>query len=334
MKAVVQRRYGSPEELELREIERPSPGANEVLVRVRAASVHPDVWHTVTGRPYVLRLMGSGLRRPKQPVPGTDLAGEVVAVGTGVSRFRPGDEVFGETVRGHQWSNGGSFAEYAVAAESTLALKPAAAGFAQAAALPTSALIALQNFPPACRRPQARVLVNGAAGGVGGCAVQLATSYGAHVTGVDLADKLDVVRALGADQVLDGEAEDFTRGDARYDLVFDVLGNRPFAACRRVLDPGGRYVLIGHDRFGQAAGRVLGSLPRFLALMARAPFRPELRGGAERRDQRKMMAEVARLLESGRLAPVLDRTYPLEEYGAALRRLTEGRAQGRIVLTM
>jgi NADPH:quinone reductase-like Zn-dependent oxidoreductase len=215
-----------------------------VLVRVRAASVHADVWHVVTGWPYVLRLMGAGLRRPKNQVPGTDVAGVVEAVGASVTRFSPGDEVFGETMLGMQWRNGGAFAEYVAAPEDALALKPKHVGFEQAAAVPTSGFIAAANLQPG--RPIApgqRVLVNGAAGNVGAIAVQLARAQGAQVTGVDHTDKLDLVRALGADHVIDYTAVDFTRGAERYDLLFDVASNLTVAAARRVLTPTGMYVL-------------------------------------------------------------------------------------------
>lgn len=255
MRAVVQDAYGSPDGLAVREVDLPVVRDDDVLVRVHAASVHPDVWHVVTGRPYVLRLMGSGLLRPKYRIPGTDMSGQVESVGKNVTRFKQGDEVFGETVLGNQWKNGGAFAEYVSVPQDALAHKPANVTFEQAAAVPTAGLIVLQNLRGVRLRPGAKVLVNGAAGGVGGCAVQLAKAYGAHVTGVDETGKLDLVRSLGADQVVDYTREDFTRGAERYDLIFDIPGNRSFAECRRVLALDGSYVLIGHDRFGDAGGR-------------------------------------------------------------------------------
>ena len=202
MKAVVQDRYGSPDDvLQLREIDKPVVGDNEVLVRVRAASVHPDVWHVVTGRPYVLRLMGAGLLKPKNPVPGTDVAGLVESVGKDVTRFRPGDEVFGETHSKLQWRNGGAFAEYVSVPQDTLALKPEGIAFEQAAAVPTSGFIALHNLQDGGQiQPGESVLINGAGGGVGTIAVQLAKAYGARVTGVDTTEKMELVRSLGADQ--------------------------------------------------------------------------------------------------------------------------------------
>ena len=203
MRAIVQETYGALDALSLGEIPRPDPAEDEVLIRVRAASVHPDVWHVVAGRPAVLRLMGSGVRRPKDKVPGTDVAGVIESVGAAVTRFRPGDEVFAETIRGVQWRNGGAYAEYATAPEEGVALKPPDVSFEEAAAVPTAGLIALNNLPQSRVLPGHRVLVNGAAGGVGAIAVQLAKAYGAHVTGVDHTRKLALVRSLGADRVID-----------------------------------------------------------------------------------------------------------------------------------
>ena len=208
MEAILQSRYGPIDDLQLGQVARPVPAEDEVLVRVRAASVHPDVWHVVTGQPAVLRLMGSGVRHPKEQVPGTDVAGVVESVGRAVTQFRPGDEVFGKTVRGVQWRNGGAFAEYATAPEDGVALKPAGVSFEEAAAVPTAGLIALNNLPQRRVPPGSRVLVNGAAGGVGAFAVQLAKAYGAEVTGVDHRSKLALVRSLGADRTIDYTRED------------------------------------------------------------------------------------------------------------------------------
>ncbi|MDH2426900.1 NAD(P)-dependent alcohol dehydrogenase [Sphaerisporangium sp. TRM90804] len=334
MKAVVHDSYGSPDVLRLREIDIPAVGDDEVLVRVRAASVHPDVWHVVSGRPYVLRLMGAGLRRPRNPVPGTDVAGHVESVGKSVTRFKPGDEVFGETLRGNQWRNGGAFAEYVCAPQDGLALKPAGVTFEQAAAVPTSALIALQHLPAKRLRPGGRVLVNGAGGGVGSFAVQIAKAYGATVIGVDHGAKLDMVRSLGADRVIDYTQEDFTRAGERYDLIFDVPGNHSFADCRRVLTPEGTYVLIGHDHFGGVGGRWLGSLPHFSKLMALSLFRAQLPKPSSPPSREESMAVLAELLETGKLTPIVGRTYPLSEVPEAIRHLVEGEAQGKIVITV
>ncbi|MFK3980641.1 NAD(P)-dependent alcohol dehydrogenase [Micromonospora sp. NPDC050397] len=335
MRAIVQDRYGSPGDLRLREIERPAVGDDEVLVRVRAASVHPDVWHVVTGHPFVLRLMGSGLLRPGCPVPGTDLAGVVEAVGGNVTRFQPGDEVFGESVRGHSWRNGGTFAEYASVPADGLAAKPANVTFAQAAVVPTAGYITLLNLSGVRVLPGARVLVNGAGGGVGALAVQIAKADGAHVTGVEHTRKLELVRALGADEVLDHTRDDFTRADQRYDLIVDIPGNHPVAACRRVLTPEGTYVLVGHDQFGRTGHGWLGSLPRFAKLAMLSLFVRQLRGRASSGlGKREAMNRLAAYLAAGQLTPVIDRAYPLGEAAEAIRHLAEGEPVGRIVLTI
>src|SRR5918996_1380960 len=309
MKAIVQEKYGSPYDvLNLKDVDKPMLKDDEVLVRVHAASVHPDVWHLVRGMPYVLRLMGAGLLRPKNSVPGTDVAGRVESVGKNVTQFQQGDEVFGETIKGHQWTNGGAYAEYASVPEDSLALKPANITFDQAAAVPTSGVIALQNLPDEGRlQPGQSVLVNGAGGGVGTLAVQLAKAYGANVTGVDDTEKLDTVRSMGADQVIDYTQEDFTQSGERYDLIFDIPGNHPFSACRRVLALNGKYVLIGHDRFGQGAGRWFGSMPRVLKLLALAPFVTQLPPPNFAMPNKKVsMAVLRQFLEAGKLTPVID----------------------------
>ncbi len=333
MQAVVQDRYGAPARLRLREMPRPEIGADEVLVRVRATSVHPDVWHVVTGRPAVLRLMGSGLLRPKNPVPGTDLAGVVEAAGAAVSGLRPGDEVFGESLRGFSWRNGGAYAEYAAVPQEALALKPANVTFEQAASVATAGYITLLNLPATPWQPGWNVLVNGAGGGVGGLALQLAKANGARVTAVEHTRKLDLVRALGADHVLDYTADDFTRGTERYDLIVDIPGNRSYAECRRVLAPTGRYVLIGHDHFGQAGRGVLGSLPRFAGLALKSRSDKRLRGaGPGKLTKQQAMQTLRAYLESGQLAPIIDRTFPLAEAGAAIDYLATGEPLGRVVL--
>jgi NADPH:quinone reductase-like Zn-dependent oxidoreductase len=335
MQAIVQERYGSPADLELREVDRPSVGDDEVLVRVRAASVHPDVWHVVCGRPWVLRLMGSGFFRPKYPIPGTDMAGVVDAVGVNVTRFRPGDAVFGETIAKHQWINGGAYAEYVSVREQWLAPKPDNVTFEQAASVPTSGFIALTNLPEAgLLGPGRKVLVNGAGGGVGSLALQIVKSHGAHVTAVDFPNKLGLLRSLGADRVLDATREDFTRGMERYDLVFDVPGNHPFSACRRVLTPEGRYVLVGHEGFGASGGRVLGLFPRFFGLMFLSRFVKQLgRGSAPMPDRSQTLSTLRALLEAGSITPIIDSTYPLRATREAFRRMTEGEPQGKVIIT-
>ncbi|MEX0763359.1 MAG: NAD(P)-dependent alcohol dehydrogenase [Dehalococcoidia bacterium] len=337
MKAIVQDRYGPPGDvLELREIDKPTLKDDEVLVRVHAASLHPDVWHLVRGRPYVLRIMGAGLRKPKNRVPGTDVAGHVEAVGRNVTRFQPGDEVFGESVRGHQWQNGGAYAEYASVPEDSLALKPANVTFEQAAAVPTSAIIALNGLRGQGQvQPGQKVLVNGAGGGVGAFAVQLARAFGAEVTGVDSTSKLDMVRSLGADHVIDYTREDFTVGSERYDLIFDIPGNHPFSACRRALAPGGTYVLIGHDQFGASGRRILGSLPGFFKLMAMSPFVSQLPKLSFSMPPRKeSMAVLKEFIEAGELTPFIDRTFSLDKVPEAIRYMEEGHAQGKVIITV
>jgi NADPH:quinone reductase-like Zn-dependent oxidoreductase len=337
MKAIVQEKYGSPlDVLNLKDIDKPVLKDDEVLVRVHAASVHPDVWHVVRGLPYVLRIMGAGLPRPKNSVPGTDVAGHVESVGKNVSQFQRGDEVFGETIKGYQWTNGGAYAEYVSVPEDSLALKPANITFEQAAAVPTSGLIALQNLPnEGWLHPGKRVLVNGAGGGVGVLAVQLAKAYGANVTGVDNTKKLEMVRSLGADQVIDYTKEDFTQSGERYDLIFDIPGNHPFSACRRVLALNGKYVLIGHDRFGQGAGRWLGSIPRVLKLVALSPFMSQMPTPKfSMPDKKNHLVVLKQLMETGKLTPVIDRTYSLGEVPEAIRYLAEGHAQGKVIITV
>lgn len=336
MRAIVQDRYGPADEvLHLREVDTPAVGDGEVLVRVRAASVHPDVWHTVTGRPYVLRLMGAGLRRPAEPIPGTDLAGQVEAVGPGVTRFRVGDEVFGESREGFQWRNGGTFAEYVAVREELLARKPPNVTFQQAATVPTAGLIALHNLQNGQRlRARQSVLINGAAGGVGSIALQIAKAHGAEVTGVDRPEKLELVRALGADHVIDYTREDFTHGGRRYDLIFDVASNLSVWACRRAVAPGGVYVLIGHDHFGAGRGRVLGSVPQALGQMALSPVVPHLPAPSfAPPDKGETMAILGALLEAGKLTPIIGRAFELGDTSRALRHLQSGDAIGRIVIT-
>jgi len=335
MKAIVQEKYGSPDDLELREIDQPAVGDDEVLVRVRTASIHPDIWHLVTGRPYILRLMGAGFSKPKNPIPGTDMAGIVECVGNSVTQFRPGDAVFGETIYTNQWTNGGALAEYVSVRQDLLALKPDNITFEQAASVPTSGFIVLINLrdPSQLRRGQ-MVLINGAGGGVGSLALQIAKAYGAHVTAVDCTSKLSMLRSLGADQVVDYTQEDFTRSGVRYDLIFDVPGNQPFSACRRALKPDGRYVLIGHEIFGTSGKRVLGILPYFFKLMLLSRFVKQLRGPRVAMPSRKgAMAVLRELLEAGKLTPIIDSTYPLSETREALRHMIEDELQGKVIIT-
>lgn len=335
MRAVVQQRYGSIDDLRVVEVPSPRVGPDEVLVRVRATSVHPDIWHAVTGLPYISRLLTGGLRRPRNPIPGTDLAGVVEVAGPDQTRFQPGDAVFGEVVTNNQWVNSGTFAEYVSVKADRLEPKPVGLSFEQAAAVPTPALIALANLQAAGPvQPGDRVLINGAGGGVGLFAVQLAKAFGGHVTGVDSAGKLEFLRSLGADEVIDYAQQDFTHGSARYDLIFDVPGNHSFAECRRALSPDGKYVLIGHDHFGTDGHRFTGSLGTMIPLMVRTPFTKELADLDFSRDTHELMSVLVELLAAGRVRPVIDRTYPLEQVPEALHYLLQGTATGRIVITV
>jgi NADPH:quinone reductase-like Zn-dependent oxidoreductase len=335
MKAVVQRGYGSTDQLEFREIGTPAVGEREVLVRAHAASVHPDVWHMLRGEPRVLRLMGAGVLRPKRPVPGTDLAGVVEATGSAVTRFGVGDEVFGKTVGANSWRNGGAYAELASVGESFLERKPPDLSFEQAAASPDSGTIAIQGLRDEGRlRSGQRVLINGAGGGVGTFAVQIARALGAaHVTAVDAAEKLKLLRTIGADETLDA-AEDFTTGGDRYDLILDIPGNRPFAAIKRVLTREGTYVLIGHDAFGRDGRRWVGSMGRFVKLLVRSPFEKQLPGLRGAKDPGDRLQLLARLLAERAVVPVIDRTFPLAEVPSAIRYLETGAATGKIIITI
>jgi NADPH:quinone reductase-like Zn-dependent oxidoreductase len=335
VKAVIADQYGAPAQLRLGEVDRPVPGEGQVLIRVHAASVHADVWHMIRGVPYALRLMGGGLRRPANPIPGTDAAGVVEELGPGTSRFQVGDPVFGEVVEGFQWRNGGTFAQYVAAPEAALERIPDGVSFVEAAAVPTSALIALFTVRNEAKvQPGERVLVNGAGGAVGQFAVQIARADGAHVTAVERTDRMDLLEQVGADEIIDGTRTDFTAGQQRYDVVIDIPGNHSFAKVRQVLSDKGRYILIGHDRYGAGGHRWLGSMPRVLALMARSAVssqvpRPDFSGPGP-----DAMRILTGMLAAGALHPVVGRTYPLDEAVAALEHLESGHARGKVVLTM
>jgi NADPH:quinone reductase-like Zn-dependent oxidoreductase len=335
MKAVHQSRYGDPDAvLSISDIAVPTIGDHEVLVHVRAASVHPDVWHVVTGKPYVLRLMGGGLIRPRQPVPGIDVAGVIEAVGRAVTRFRPGDAVFGESHPGIQWLNGGAFAEYAAVPQDTIALKPDNVTFEQAAAVAASGYIALTNLREAAPiQPGQRVLVNGAGGSVGSIALQFAKARGARVTGVDRAGKLDMLRSLGADETIDYRQSDITKRGERYDLIVDVASNLSIAEGKRLLTAGGSHIFIGHDHFGQAAGPVLGSVPRALAHLVRGLFARPARERSPMPGKQEVMETLADLMRNGKLTPVIDTAFELGQVREAMHHLQSGDACGRIVLT-
>ena len=335
MKAIVQDRYGSPDTLEFTEIDPPGRGDDEVLVRVRAASVHADVWHAMTGQPYVLRILGSGLRKPKNRVPGTDVAGQVESVGTKVTRFGPGDEVFGQSFVGNLWRHGGAFAEFAAIAEHRLERKPAGITFEQAAAVPTSGSLAVQGVRDEGRtQPGQKVLINGAGGAVGTFALQLAKAFGAEVTGVDATGKLDMLRSIGADRVVDYTQEDFTRTAERYDFILDLAGNHPWSECKRALTPDGTYVLSGYDQFGSSGHRWFGSLGRFAKLIVVSPFVSYLHPFRGANDPGDRLVVLKELIEARKITPVIDRTFPLSDVPEAIRYLETGQVRGKVVITV
>lgn len=333
MRAILHEQYGGPECLRLGEAPRPVPGPGQVLVRVEATSLHADVWHVVAGVPYVAR-PAMGLRRPRRPIPGTDLAGEVVELGPGVVDLAIGDAVYGEVINGMQWTNGGAFAEYACARADHLALRPPHLTAVEAAAIPTSALIALLNVQEARVKAGETVLVNGAAGGVGVFVVQILLAMGARVVAVDAADRLPLLRQLGADAVIDYRDHDYTEGSVRYDAVIDIPGNRSFAQVRRVLAPQGRYVLIGHDAYSRTARPWLGSIPRVLGLVARAPFTPHLPLPRFPSAYPQAWQRLTAWVEEGKVRSVVGRTFPLDQASEALTYLMSGEAQGKVVLVV
>ncbi len=335
MKAIVQDAYGSPDVLELREIDEPVAGDDQLLVRVRAASVHADVWHVMRGVPYVLRIMGAGLRAPKDLIPGTDLAGHVEAVGKNVTRFQPGDEVFGQSLVANLWRHGGAFAEYASVPEARFERKPAGLTFEQAAAVPTSGSIAVQGVRDEGRiRAGQHVLINGAGGAVGTFAVQLAKAHGANVAGVDAPGKLDMLLSIGADRVVDYTREDFTRSGERYDVILDIAGNHLWPDIRRAITPEGTFVLIGHDHYGASGHRWFGSLGRFAKLLVISPFVSQLHPLRGAKDPGDRLVVLKELIEAGRLTPVIDRTFPLSEVPEAIRYLESGQVVGKVVITV
>lgn len=335
MKAIVQDSYGSPDEvLSLQEIDKPVAGDEEVLVRVHATSVHADVWHVVSGRPFILRLMGAGLRKPNNPVPGTDMAGVVESVGSNVTQFEPGDEVFGESHSKLQWTNGGAFAEFVAAPQNALALKPEKVTFEQAAAVPTSGYIAVINLPREQGiQPGMRMLINGAGGGVGSIALQVAKAFGAHVTGVDSAQKLEMIGSLGADHVIDYTQEDFTQSSERYDFILDVASTLSLSDCKRVLSPTGKYVIIGHEHYGEMGNPMFGIMPGFFGLMLRSLVDNHLpKPNFSIPSKQEVMAILKELLETGQLTPLIDRTYPLSQVPEAMHYLQEGQNMGKIII--
>jgi NADPH:quinone reductase-like Zn-dependent oxidoreductase len=345
MKAIVQDKYGSPGDvLTLREIDKPVAGDDEVVVRVRATAVHADLWHSVTGRPYSWRLM-TGLFSPKRPVPGTDIAGVVESVGARVTRFKPGDEVFGLTVRGFAIGNGGALAGYAAAPEQSLALKPQNVTFEQAASVPASGYIAFTNLAMAGNSMEGqRVLVNGAGGGVGTIAVQILKARGAHVTAVDAGPKLGMLRSLGADETVDYTRTSFlihsVEQGMQYDLIVDIASNLSLQECRRALKPAGLFVWIGHEHYGRAkGGPFLGSgFPQIFRLMVRGVFGdpnlPKMKFPPVIPKLVDVMAALRDLMAEGKLIPFVERAYPLESAVEAFRVLSDGKVLGKVVLTL
>jgi NADPH:quinone reductase-like Zn-dependent oxidoreductase len=308
MKAVVQDGYGSADVLELRDIDKPEVADDEVLVRVHAAGVDRGVWHLMTGQAYVIRLAGYGIRRPKHRVRGRELAGRVEAIGQAVTRFRPGD-----------------------AREDKLASKPANLTFDQAAAVPISASTALQALRDQGQvHPGQKVLIIGASGGVGTFAVQLAKALGAEVTGVCSTAKVDLVRSIGADHVIDYTREDFADGGQRYDLILDIGGNRSLTHLRRALTRQGTLVLVG----GEGGGRWIGGMDRQLRALAISPFVGQRLRMLIAREHYEELQVLTELIEAGKITPVVDRTYTLSEAADAIRYLDEGRARGKVVITI
>jgi NADPH:quinone reductase-like Zn-dependent oxidoreductase len=323
MKAIVQDRYGSADVLEFKDIEEPVVGDDDVLIRVHAAGCGPDVWHLMTGMPYMARL-AVGFRRPKIGVRGWDVAGTVEAVGASVTDLRRGDEVMGTAE--------GSFAELAVTGPDKLVRKPANLSFPQAAALPVSGVTALRAVRDEGNvQPGQRVLVIGASGGVGSLAVQIAKAFGAHVTGVSSTSKSDLVKSLGADDVIDYAREDFADGSRKWDVIVDTAGRRPLSKLRRALTPKGTLVIVGGDGGGRWTGG-------FFRGMLRAPLLSLFVGqrirGLATKIKREDLVTLTELIEAGSVTPVIDRTFPLIEAPDAIRYLEEGHARGKIVVTV
>lgn len=328
MKAFRLRSYGSPDDLELADIDVPVPADDEVLVRVRATSVNPYDWHHLRGEPYIARLMPGGLgpRRPKIGILGCDMAGRVVAAGRKVTRFRPGDDVYALLEQG-------GFAEYVTVRQELVAPKPRNLSYEQAAVVPMAAVTALLALRDAGRiEPGQDVLINGASGGVGTFAVQLAHALGAKVAGVCSTRNLELVRSIGADEVIDYRTEDFTRQGRHYDLLVDIAGSRSMSASRRVLTPTGTFVVVGGP-----AGRWLRPADRMFAALAMAPFVSQRLVTADVvgcTDKVRQLVTLTELIEDGKVTPVIDRRYPFEQARAAIRYQEEGHPAGKVVVTV
>ncbi|HET9419520.1 MAG TPA: NAD(P)-dependent alcohol dehydrogenase [Nocardioides sp.] len=323
MRAVVQDSYGTADVLRMDEIALPEIADDEVLVRVRAAGLDRGTWHLMTGKPYLIRILGFGFRGPKNRVPGLDVSGEVVAVGAAVTRFGVGDEVYG--------ISRGSFAEYAAVREDKLAPKPERLTFEQAAVVPVSAGTALQALTDAGKVEAGQsVLVLGASGGVGSYAVQLAKAFGAEVTGVASPGKQDLVRDLGADHVLDYTRDDFADGTRHYDLILDIGGNPRLSRLRRALDPGGTAVIVG----GEEGGAITGGFERSLVAPLASPFLRRRLTMLASKERASDLARIRELLESGQVVPSIDRSYPLDQVRDAMQHLESGQARGKVVIVV
>ncbi len=323
MLAIVQDGYGSTDVLRLAEIDKPEIAANEVLLKVGAAGMDRGTWHNMTGQPYLMRVMGFGFRGPKNPIAGLDVAGSVVAVGSEVTRFKIGDEVFGIAR--------GSFAEYAAAREDKLAHKPAGLSFEQAAVVPVSALTAIQGLRDAGRiRAGQNVLIIGASGGVGTYAVQLAKAFGAKVTGVCGPGKVDLVRSIGADHVLDYTRDDFANGVTRYDLILDIGGNSSLSRLRRALQPRGTLAIVG----GEEGGKLIGGFDRQIRAVVLSAFVRQRLTMVASKEHYADLEPLSQLIETGQITPIIGQTYPLAEVPNAMRQLVSGNARGKIAITI
>jgi NADPH:quinone reductase-like Zn-dependent oxidoreductase len=319
MKAIVHTKYGPPDVLELKEVEKPTPQDNEVLVQVHAASVNAADWHLLRGKPFLLRLMGFGLLKPKHQILGSDMAGRVEAVGRNVKQFQPGDEVFGNMQ--------GGFAEYICTREDALVLKPANISFEEAAAVPLAAVTALQGLRDKGQiQPGQKVLIQGASGGVGTFAVQIAKAFGAEVTGVCSTRNVDMVRSLGADHVIDYTQEDFTHNGQRYDLILATNGYHPIFAYRRALRPKGTYVMTGGSNAQMFQAMLLGP---WISMTGRKKM-----GNMLAKFNQKDLVVMKELLKAGKVVPVIERRYPLGETAEAIRYLEEGHVKGKEVITV
>ena len=325
MKAIVYCEYGTAEVLKLQDVEKPTPKDDEVLVRVRAAAINPLDWHYMRGTPYLVRLE-AGLRKPSDIRMGVDFSGTVEAVGKAVTRFKPGDDVFG--------AKGGALSEYVSVRESrSIVPKPARLTFEQAAAVPIAAITALQGLRDKAKlRPGQKVLINGASGGVGTFAVQIAKSMGADVTGVCSTRNIELVRSLGADRVIDYTKDDYTKGDEHYDVILDNVGNRSLLDNRRALTPDGKYVLIGGG--GPDEGKWIGPLAKPINALLLSPFVSQQMGSMLADMNPKDLSILADLMQAGKVTPVVDRQFKLSEVPAAIQYLEAGHARGKVVITV